>query len=81
VMDIFGEQRIIIGGDGYAAQPGTGPSGETCKSCDHSYLKGGVSGRYWKCGLVKETGGKGTDIRSTAPACKMWASANKDGVK
>lgn len=28
--------------------------------------------RYWKCGLVKATGGPGTDIRLKWAACSRW---------
>lgn len=58
---------------GYARPPGSGPAGETCKTCQHSYgveLRSGK--RYWKCGLVKATGGPGTDIRLKSPACSKF---------
>lgn len=57
---------------GYAAPPGTGPAGQTCKTCSHSYPTGNCRRTYWKCDLVKMTHGPGTDILIKAPACKFW---------
>ena len=58
----------------YAALPGTGPAGETCRSCDH--LSGKLqSRRYYKCELTRHlwTGGPGTDVKVRSPACSKWA--------
>lgn len=56
---------------GYAAHPGTGPAGESCRTCKH--LGGHSRGRRWyKCSLVKMTLGPGTDIRLKSPACWRW---------
>lgn len=57
---------------GYAAPPGTGPQGETCKTCQHieriSYAK-----TYLKCGkFAAQTHGKKTDILASSPACRLW---------
>ncbi|MEO5336893.1 MAG: hypothetical protein H7841_08365 [Magnetospirillum sp. WYHS-4] len=64
---------------GYAARPGGGPQGETCKTCRHrtghgrgrTYHKCGLV----KCGLVKWTFGAGTDIKVGSPACQFWEPA------
>lgn len=56
---------------GYAAPPGSGPSGETCGTCKNLIVRE-FSNRYFKCGLVNYTGGPGTDIRKKSPACKHW---------
>jgi len=58
---------------GYAAPPGTGPAGETCRSCEH-YARVEHAKVYLKCALVKArwTGGPGTDILARSPACKYW---------
>lgn len=58
---------------GHAWQPGTGPIGETCKSCKH-YVTRQWSKTYRKCGLMQThwTRGAGTDIRASDPACKKW---------
>lgn len=58
---------------GYAEPPGTGPSGETCKTCKHierhRYAK-----TYLKCGQArhKHTGGPASDILAGSPACRLW---------
>ncbi len=56
---------------GYAAVPGTGPAGETCKTCRHAYAVE-FARRYWKCDRIRPTRGLGTDIRLKAPACRRW---------
>lgn len=70
------ERRRLKGGPqakGYAAQPGTGPAGETCGSCDHLVRKS-LAKVYRKCGLMRAhwTGGKATDVLASAPACRNW---------
>ena len=55
---------------GYAAPPGTGPSGETCKTCRHR-----MQYRRWnKCLLARDkwTGGPASDILAGAAACRLW---------
>tara|TARA_Y100000310_G_C20029973_1_gene511333 strand:+ start:142 stop:429 length:288 start_codon:yes stop_codon:yes gene_type:complete len=58
---------------GHAGQPGTGPEGETCKTCEH-YVKRVYSGTFRKCHLTIKTWtkGKGSDIRAGDPACEFW---------
>lgn len=59
---------------GYADRPGTGPDGETCKSCRHSY-KGGTGQRgHPKCKLTQRchTSSRRTDILMNAAACSKW---------
>lgn len=61
--------------NGYAAPPGTGPEGMTCKDCRHKLSMGhGHSKRWIKCELRRATwtGGEGTDIRASAPACSKF---------
>jgi len=77
----FGDQLDMLGGPpakfvknpvhGYAARPGSGPAGESCRTCACSYSKA-LGKNYWKCSLVKATGGPGTDIRLKSPACSQW---------
>lgn len=58
---------------GHAWTPGSGPAGETCKTCAH--ITRNKWGRvYLKCGLTKAkwTHGPGSDIRARDPACKFW---------
>lgn len=61
---------------GYAAQPGTGPAGETCGSCAHLY-RNRMAKTYLKCALMKAhwTGGGATDVKARAPACRRWEPA------
>ncbi len=56
---------------GYAARPGSGPAGESCKTCACAYAVGRTR-NYWKCSLVKRTSGPGSDIRLKSPACSQW---------
>lgn len=58
---------------GYAALPGTGPAGETCRTCRHKSPTG-FNARYYKCYLVRHrwTHGISTDIRVRWPACSKW---------
>lgn len=58
---------------GYYAPPGTGPAGETCKTCRHAVCNR-LSKNYWKCDLFPGvwTGSYGTDIRLKSPACRGW---------
>ena len=62
---------------GYAATPGSGPKGETCRTCKHARQRGGGSRAYWKCDLIKPTRGPGSDIRLKSPAC--WRFEKEDG--
>ena len=68
-------RREIRPANGYAAESGTGPNGETCGSCRHFIRRRG--GKYFKCFLIvgnNDTGthGAGTDIRKGAAACQFW---------
>ena len=55
---------------GYAAPPGTGPTGETCATCKHICR----SRKFRKCALRRATWTHGfaTDILAKAKACKFW---------
>ena len=61
---------------GYAAKPGTGPDGETCRTCRHATCHDWGNRNYWKCGLRKASWTRGTasDIRLKSPACELWAA-------
>jgi hypothetical protein len=73
VLGITGDRRLPPHAPAaYAATPGTGPEGETCRTCAHRELQSGVGGRYWKCGLANYTRGPATDIRLRTPACVLW---------
>lgn len=64
---------------GHAWTPGTGPKGETCKTCKHLY-RNRQSKVYLKCLLIRArwTGGPGTDIRAGDPACLKWEKRSDD---
>lgn len=72
--NLFGDRVAIrargyVEPRGYAGQPGAGPAGETCSTCEHAR-----QGRRWaKCIKGKRrTNGRGTDILLRAPACQHW---------
>jgi hypothetical protein len=62
---------------GYARRPGGGPDGETCGSCAHLVRRGHHDKTYFKCSLVAETRGPGTDIRKRSPACELWGNGGE----
>lgn len=77
--DLFGEPisekpsiKNPVGG--YAARPGSGPSGETCRTCRFAVCAGYHDRNYWKCQKIEHawTFGPGSDIRLKAPACRHW---------
>lgn len=60
---------------GYAAQPGSGPAGETCKTCHHRVRSRLRSDKvFQKCALMRHawTSGPGCDIKCKTPACNRW---------
>jgi len=63
---------------GHAALPGTGPDGETCKTCRHLEHRQ-FAGVYLKCWLMRAywTRGEGTDVRAADAACRRWEA--RDG--
>lgn len=66
--------------NGYAAQPGTGPEGMTCRGCKHKTTLSNTGSKSWiKCELRRSTwtGGEGTDIKASSPACSKFEA--KDG--
>jgi hypothetical protein len=61
--------------NGYAAPPGTGPDGMTCKDCKHKTTMSNTGNKSWiKCELRRATwtGGEGTDILARSPACSKF---------
>lgn len=70
---VLAKERDRLRIRGHAAPPGTGPAGETCKTCQH-YAHVQHASSYRKCGLMRArwTGGPGTDIRAGDPACSKW---------
>lgn len=75
LYNIYGDPIVLKEpekyGKGYAVAPGSGPDGETCGTCCHLVTRE-FANKYFKCGLVKYTGGPATDIRKKSPACHKW---------
>jgi hypothetical protein len=80
IEDLFGEvppspPRVSRAGlaHGYVAPPGTGPAGETCRSCAFLY-RNQLAKTYLKCWLNrgKWTGGHYSDVLARSPACMKW---------
>ena len=66
--------RMVHRGNHPMGHPLPGPAGETCGTCGHAYRNAMYSGKaFWKCDLVKPTGGYATDTRKSWPACARWA--------
>jgi hypothetical protein len=51
---------------------GTGPKGETCRTCRHKIRVGG----FLKCGLMERhwTHGAASDLKARWPACWYWSA-------
>lgn len=63
--------------NGYAAAPGSGPSGESCGSCRHCSVRsarGSKARNFYKCDLMAQhwTYGRGSDVLLHSPACSRW---------
>lgn len=57
------------------ALPGSGPKGESCRSCAHA-VRITYSKAFYKCGRVRDfwTNSVRTDIKLRWPACSEWAA-------
>ncbi len=66
-------------GEGYAANPGSGPADETCGTCSHLRAMSLARGRrVFKCGVLHTRHWKpNTDIVKHAPACLHWAGESQ----
>lgn len=62
---------------GYAAAPGTGPSGQTCGTCEHCWLQEGQQRSWYKCRLMRHcwSNSRTTDILVSSPACSRFEAA------
>ena len=62
----------------HAAEPGTGPAGETCGSCANLYRRQ-FAKTYLKCALTKAawTRSGSTDVKARDPACAKWQAIAK----
>lgn len=78
--DLFGQavaEPVKNPVKGYPRPPGTGPAGQTCKTCQFLCRLKPHRKVYLKC-LMNErrwTNGPGSDIRAGSPACALWEKA------
>lgn len=81
--DLFGQVATIVRNpNAYAAMPGSGPQGRKCKECGNYVRQYSRTQRSFpKCGMVKSTSGKGTDILANSPACHWFAEAAESAQK
>lgn len=65
---------------GYAGKPGSGPAGETCKTCEHYCRVNHNAKHHLKCAVIewRWTHGAGTDIKARSPACNYWQAQKGD---
>lgn len=69
--------------NGYPKPPGSGPAGETCKTCEFKHRIQIRSGKgFWKCLKFHSpqtqhqwSGCISSDIRLKSPACSFWEPA------
>lgn len=77
---LFGPQEYIekppeFKSNATPAPRGSGPDGETCKTCNSSIRIGYHNKYYWKCNLKSPwTHGAGSDIRLKWDACRCFVS-------
>ena len=87
-LDLFGEPVRVVAPvqvgkrkptppRGHVAPPGSGPKGETCRTCAHYTRRHYHDYVHLKCGLNKAnwTKGPGSDIRAKDAACRKWEAA------
>jgi hypothetical protein len=75
--DLFGPapRQVVKPGvrvTGYAATPGSGPAGETCRTCRHKQTVYLASKSVVKCAIGYQSNCGATDIKASAPACRLW---------
>ena len=86
MKDLFGDEVVLIAKPGpwrrvtgYAAPPGTGPAGETCKTCRYKRTLSNGGKKSWiKCyhREAYRSCCDATDIKASAPACRHWEAIN-----
>lgn len=80
-LEDAGKLPVLAADTGYADRPGTGPVGQTCKTCKHA-TRITYARSFYKCALMERrwTHGKNTDIKIRSPACSKWedATANEN---
>ena len=75
------QQSLFDAGERFEQHPnatpapiGSGPDGETCRTCRHYTRVQHHDYTYRKCGKLEPlwTHGPGTDIKASWPACREW---------
>jgi len=72
--------KAVEGGPaGHAAPAGTGPAGESCRTCRHLAPVTPGGRRVHKCGLMRQrwTSSVRTDVRVSYPACACWEAGTR----
>jgi hypothetical protein len=68
--DLFNDDKLKYAeGINPKLSMGKGPTGKYCRDCDNKRKKNYHDKTYYKCTLVGDTNGAGTDIRLKWPAC------------
>lgn len=59
---------------GYPEPPGSGPPGETCRTCEHRMKLRAGNKKFYKCDKNRHRWGNSTasDIVLKTPACRLW---------
>jgi hypothetical protein len=77
--DLFGQEVVESTkrktfASGYPRRPGSGPVGETCKTCGRCHRMHAGNKTFYKCGANQSnwTHSVNTDIRLKSPACLLW---------
>jgi len=74
VVQVQKRGKHYLQAKGYAFPPGTGPCGETCRTCQHQLSVRVGSRTIPKCRLTQPnwTHSRRTDILVSSPACQYW---------
>lgn len=75
--------RHVTKAKGYPSPPGSGPEGQTCKTCANYCVLPYHNKAYRKCLVIQHrwTHGPGTDIKASWPACSFWKPATTTAPK
>jgi hypothetical protein len=69
-------QRFPIARRGHASMPGSGPQGETCRTCEHGHKRNTGYGFVEFCALTQAMATKRgqSAIALRDPACAKWTA-------
>lgn len=80
MLDLFGhDDPPGVKRRGHAGQPGAGPQGETCKTCNYR-RRVGHNKVFQKCKLMEHHWSHcgASDIRAKDPACGFWRKETEE---